>query len=223
MTLIFRLFRRSPFPPLQQHFALSHDCAHRLTLLLKHSQADEWEQAQRTEGEIVDLEEQADELKRSLRSQLPKDIFLPVSRNDLLQTLQLQDAIANTSRDIARLILSRRLQLPKPLQTAYFDFLASALSTVDQALVAINELDELVEAGFRGVRVTQLEEMLRQLDQSEARSDQQEAVMRDGLLALERELFPVDVMFIYRLIEWTGDLADHAQRIGHRLTLMMAR
>jgi predicted phosphate transport protein (TIGR00153 family) len=223
MSLIFRLFRRSPFPLLQQHFAQGQACARRLTLLLDQALAGEWDLAQRTEGEIVDLEEQADELKRGLRGQLPKDIFLPVSRNDLLQTLQLQDAIANTSRDIARLVVSRRLELPEPLQQAYRDFLASALDTVDLAVRAINELDELVEAGFRGSRVRQVEEMLLQLDRQEAVSDQFELLIREKLRGLERELFPVDVMFLYRLIEWTGDLADHAQRIGHRLTLMTAR
>ena len=30
-------------------------------------------------------------------------------------------------------------------------------------------------------------------------------------------------MFTYRLIEWTGRVADDAQRVGSRLQLMLAR
>ena len=207
MSLIFRLFRRSPFPGLQEHFAKS--------------QA--WDDAVRSELEIVELEEEADELKRTLRLQLPKDIFLPVSRNDLLQTLHLQDGIANTARDIARLAVDRRMELPEPLRRPYLDFLQSALKAVDLALVAVNELDELVETGFRGTRVARVEALLEDLDHSEAASDQLELALRDSLRGLERQLYPVDVMFLYQLIEWTGALADQAQRIGHRLTLMVAR
>ena len=33
---------------------------------------------------------------------------------------------------------------------------------------------------------------------------------------------PVSVMLWYRLIEWIGDLADHAEKVGNRLRLLIA-
>ena len=30
-------------------------------------------------------------------------------------------------------------------------------------------------------------------------------------------------MFLYQIIEWIGDVADRAQRVGNRLELLMAR
>jgi uncharacterized protein Yka (UPF0111/DUF47 family) len=47
--------------------------------------------------------------------------------------------------------------------------------------------------------------------------------LRDIIFVLERELPPVNVIFIYKIIEWTGDLADRAQDIGDRLQILLAR
>ncbi|MGL6122545.1 MAG: DUF47 family protein, partial [Shewanella sp.] len=41
--------------------------------------------------------------------------------------------------------------------------------------------------------------------------------------AMESELNPIDVMFLYKTIEWVGGLADLAERVGSRLELMLAR
>ncbi len=40
---------------------------------------------------------------------------------------------------------------------------------------------------------------------------------------LEKTLNPIDVMFLYQIIEWVGDLADIAERVGARLEIMLAR
>jgi uncharacterized protein Yka (UPF0111/DUF47 family) len=34
---------------------------------------------------------------------------------------------------------------------------------------------------------------------------------------------PVSVMFWYRLIQWIGNLADNAEKVGDRLLLLIAR
>ena len=45
----------------------------------------------------------------------------------------------------------------------------------------------------------------------------------DRLAQLETELPPIDVMFLYKIIDWTGDLGDRAQQVGSRLELLLAR
>ncbi|HIC90851.1 MAG TPA: DUF47 family protein [Syntrophaceae bacterium] len=43
------------------------------------------------------------------------------------------------------------------------------------------------------------------------------------LFKLEDSIGPVDVIFTYRLIDWIGNVADNAERVGSRLSLMLAR
>ncbi len=47
--------------------------------------------------------------------------------------------------------------------------------------------------------------------------------LRKYVRKAEAELNPVDVMFLYRTLEWVGDLADTALRVSLRLEIMLAR
>ena len=87
----------------------------------------------------------------------------------------------------------------------------------------MNELDELLEAGFSGREGTLVESMIEELDSIEHDTDNMQIKLRSELYKLEKDLSPVDVMFLYQIIEWIGDVADRAQRVGNRLELLMAR
>ena len=52
-------------------------------------------------------------------------------------------------------------------------------------------------------------------------ADAMQVEIRAKLFAIEKELPPVDVMFLYRVIELTGDIGDMAERIGRRLELLL--
>jgi hypothetical protein len=80
-----------------------------------------------------------------------------------------------------------------------------------------------LETGFRGLEVEHVEEMLKELAVLEHETDELQGKLRNILFALEDTMRATDVMFTYRLLEWTGNLADDAQRVGSRLQLMLAR
>jgi predicted phosphate transport protein (TIGR00153 family) len=61
------------------------------------------------------------------------------------------------------------------------------------------------------------------LDAIEDDTDRMQIAIRLQLKQLESELNPIDVMVTYRMIEWIGELADLAERVGSRLELMLAR
>ena len=103
------------------------------------------------------------------------------------------------------------------------DFIARSIDASAQAQKAINELDELVEAGFRGNEVQLVEAMIKDLDAIENDTDKIQVKVRAALLEIENHLNPIEVMFLYRIIDWIGDLGDLSQRVGSRLELMLAR
>lgn len=87
----------------------------------------------------------------------------------------------------------------------------------------INELDELLETGFKGREVDLVESMIDELDRIEDDTDQMQIDLRQGLRAIENDYNPIDVMFLYKILEWVGAIADQAQRVCARLELMIAR
>jgi len=87
----------------------------------------------------------------------------------------------------------------------------------------LNELDELVEVGFRGREVTSVETMIDDLDKIEYEADKLGQQINNALFVIEKSMDPIEVMFLYRVIQGVGDVADIAQRVGARLELLLAR
>jgi hypothetical protein len=182
-----------------------------------------WSSAGPIRTKISKFERDADDLKRQLRLELPGGLFMPVDRADLLELLTQQDKIANKAKDIAGRILGRKLILPEVLHEEFKQYVKRCIDAIEKAAEAINELDDLLETGFRGREVEYVEKMIKQLDSIEDDTDALQITIRKNLLAIEDELKPVDVMFLYQIIDWVGDLADLAERVGARLEILLAR
>lgn len=222
-TTISSLFGSSPVRPLQTHMASVQECIVELIPFFKAALKEDWTTAKDQQKKISKLEREADKLKRQLRLQLPKSLFMPIDRRDLLEVLTMQDKIANKAKDIAGLITGRKMTFPDTMHDQLVAFVERSIDASKQAQVAINELDELVETGFAGKEVKLVESMIKTLDGIEADTDKIQIKVRAELFKKEKDLPPVDVMFMYRVIDWIGDLGDLSQRVGSRLELMLAR
>ncbi|MEE9265606.1 MAG: TIGR00153 family protein [Gammaproteobacteria bacterium] len=220
---IVNLFGTSPVRPLQKHMAKVVECVSQLEPLFDAVLADDRAAVNEVQERIVALEHDADDLKHDLRLHLPRSLFLPVERRDLLEVLTMQDNIANRAKDIAGLIRGRRMSLPADVGPRFKDFVKRGIDACLQAQKAVNELDELVETGFRGAEVALVQDLINELDRIETDTDTIQVEVRAKVFAIERDLPPIDAMFLYRVIDWTGDIGDRAQRVGSRLQLMLAR
>lgn len=223
MGRIFNMFGPSPIRPIEQHMHKTYLCAKQLYPLFEAALIQDWNTANTIKDKIIALEKEADGMKRDLRLHLPTGLFLPVARTDLLELLSAQDRIANKAEDIASLIVSRQMVIPKSLSSVFMPFLCRCLDAAKQACRAINELDDLLETGFRGSEVNLVEDMIVTLDEIEHDSDNKLAEIRHHIFALEKELPAIEVIFLYKLVQWIGDLADHAQTVGGRLQILISR
>ncbi len=222
-TTISSLFGNSPVKPLQTHMASVQECIVELVPFFEAVLEQDWKAAKAQQKKISKLENAADKHKRTLRMQLPRSLFMPISRRDLLEVLTMQDKIANKAKDIAGVITGRKMEFPEKVKEQLITFVKRAIDASAQAQTAINELDELVETGFGGREVKLVQSMIKELDSIESDNDKLEVKIRGALFKLENDLPPVQVMFLYRVIDWIGELADLSQRVGSRLELMLAR
>jgi predicted phosphate transport protein (TIGR00153 family) len=223
MGSIFNMFGPSPIRPIEQHIRKAHQCAKQLYPFFEAVLAEDWESANEIKEKIAYLEKEADGIKRDLRLHLPAGLFLPVSRTDLLELLSAQDRIANKAEDIAELIIGRKMLIPDGLAPSFMSFLHCCLDASKQACQAINELDELLESGFRGSEVKIVEQMIMTLDGLEHDSDEKLVDIRQRIFELEKDKSAIEIVFLYKLVQWIGDLADNAQVVGSRLQILIAR
>jgi uncharacterized protein len=135
----------------------------------------------------------------------------------------MQDKIANGVKDVAGLIRGRRMQIPEKLSERFLEFVQRTIDACAAAQRAVNELDELVETGFGGAEINTVQRIITELNRIEKDTDRIQIELRSDLFGIERDMPPIDVMFLYQVIDWIGDVGDRAQRVGSRLQLMLAR
>lgn len=223
VNTIMGLFAKSPIKPLQKHVVCVNQCCAQLIEFFEATFQSDWEKAAKLRAEISHLEKEADVLKREIRLKLPRGLFLPVERTDMLELLTQQDKLANLAKDVSGRVYGRLLVIPEPLQTDFIAYVKRCLDAANQAEKVIDELDELLETGFKGREVTLVAEMIHQLDIIEDDTDTMQIRLRQNLMTIENNYNPIDVMFIYKIFEWVGGIADQAQRVGARLELMLSR
>jgi predicted phosphate transport protein (TIGR00153 family) len=135
----------------------------------------------------------------------------------------MQDEVADAVRDVAGMIAGRDMKLPCSIAEPYQELVETCITACEQAQHAINELDELIETGFDNSERHRISAMLVELDATEHQSDVQAAALARLLMELEDEQHPVRMMFLYRVLDKTAEIADRAQKVGSRLQLTLAR
>lgn len=222
-TPFLNMFGRSPIKPLEEHMAKVHACVKELIVFFDAVFTENWTEVEKLQRNIVSLENQADVMKRELRLHLPNTLFTSVSRSDLLELLNVQDGLANKAKDIAGVVMGRRMLFPGSMIAPFKEFLQRTVEASKQANVAIHELDELLETSFSGTEVKHVDHMITKLSRIEHETDEMQIHLRQILFALEDQIPPVKVMFLYKIVEWTGELADDARAVGDNLQILVAR
>ncbi len=197
-------------------------CAELLLDFFKAVIANDWAQAETLQQSIVELENDADQMKQDIRLNLPKKLFLPVPREDVLEILTLQDKVPNKAKDIAGLVLGRRMSIPEAITETYLTLLQRCIDCSKKTQKAINEIDELLETSFAANEVTLIEELIFDIGKIEHETDRLQVEVRQQLFQIEKSLSAIDVIFLYKIVEWTGDIADRAEQISQRLHLLIA-
>ena len=222
-STILSLFGQSPIKPLQNHMHTVVDCVDLLNEYFQAVIAQDWQQVETIYNQISELESQADAQKHDIRLHLPKSLFMPINRSDLIHLLSKQDKICNTAKDITGLILGRQQVVPKKIASDMQAYVKSAVAVAHEAKAVIDELDELIGSGFGAREIDRINKSITKLEKTESKNDQRQIALRAKLHKIEADLPPVDVMFLYKTIEAVGNLADRAESAGEQIQIIIAR
>lgn len=222
-NIISEMLGSSPVHPIQNHIGTACKCAMLLPMVFEAANLNDWNKVDTINEEIRELEHEADEQKLNIRSNLPKSLFMPVPRQDLLELVLVQDKIANITKSISGMIKQRKIQIPAVMYQEFFEFVILCVDATKFAKKSVNELDELYETGFRGAEVKLVQKLIDELDNIETKTDVLQNAMQQSLFKIEKELPPIDAMFLYKLIDKVAALADMSERVGRRLELLLAK
>lgn len=223
MRAIAELFGKSPFGPLVEHTNKVNEAVRDVRPLVEAFLDERYDEVERIYERISKLEHKADVIKREIRNHLPKSLFLPVDRGDMLKFLKEQDAIADTAEDIAVLLTVRRTRVPPVLREGILALTDKVIEVSETLVEAAGELKNLQEASFKGKGAEHVIELIEQVSQGEYEADCIQTDVSRLLYDHETEVDPISVYFIMKLFRLLGEIANHAENTGDNLRMMLAK
>lgn len=217
------LFARSPFGGLAEHAGRVHEAVQLLRPLFEAFIEGRWDETQAVYERISKLEHKADVLKNEIRDHLPKSLFLPVDRGDLLRFLKEQDGIADRAEDVAVLLVMRNTITPPGMRQQVLDFVDYLIATSAAWLEAAQELTILQEASFTGPEVEKAIQRAKDISDMEWEADKRQAALSSLLFEHEDEIGAVGVVMWMGVLRELGGVANHAENTADVLRLMLAK
>lgn len=217
MRTIAKLFGRSPFVPIQQHMELVARCVAKGQALLDAYLVGDQQTVENLAGEIEALEKDADRLKRDIELQLRGGIFMAVERGRLRQIIVVQDSIADKMQNLARLATLRACETPPPFVETFKRFVQINLDTFYAIRKVIDELDELVDAGFSGGEAQAVVALIRSVSGLEDEADDMQHELLKELFNIEHQLTPGAFFLWTKIFKQVSDLGDRSNRLGNRV------
>lgn len=217
---ISEVISNSPLALLERHAGVCVDCVERLPLYFQEVQSGRWARAEEVREEICRFEGLADELKQDVRSNLPRGLWMSVSRADLLELVRVQDKMANGVKEVSGISLGRQLAFPSPLTEDLNEFVDVVVAVSSSVVKIIGATRELSRSAFGTRQTNVILDFVSQVEAGERRSDDMQAALRARVREHEVDLPPVDAMFLYQLLAAIGEIADNAEKVAHRAQII---
>jgi len=210
----------SPLAMLEEHVHGCAKCVAKLPKYFEAAQAGQWERARKTQEDIAALESAADDLKGAVRKNLPRGLWMSVSRTDLLELVRMQDKMANDTKDVVGLSLGRQLAFPKQLEKPLGKYIATVVDSAHAAVAVVSATRDLTRAAFGARQIKAISSRAVAVERLERKSDDLQSKLRAKLMAHEEKLSPIDAMFLYQLLLQIGEIADSAEKVAHRAQII---
>jgi len=222
MINIASIFAKSPFKPLREHMDKVVESVVPLNDFFEALFQEDYSKVEKIQQQVIQAEKEADSIKNEVRNNLPRNIFMPINRRDLLEMLDMQDSIADVAQDIVVLLNIRRMNLTKELGQDVIHFVKKSQDVCYLARGLTQEFGDVIESGFGRHEIKKLLEMIDNVSIAETEADNLEDALVHSLYEVEEKINSVDAVFWYKIFELIGDIADFSKKTGNRLRLMIA-
>ncbi|MGA7874409.1 MAG: TIGR00153 family protein [Desulfoferrobacter sp.] len=220
-TALLKLFRQSPFDGLLKHAEYIRESGpiFRLAIIAYLDESDE--EFERHHNQVTIIENQGDTVKRNIRGHLPRGILMPVDKFQLLWYLREQDKILDSVQDALHWLSYRKTHIPDEM----VDDLLLMVEKVNEVLKSMYPLVSTAASYFSNFSEEQrdkVKEAIHQIREYEFQSDQVERKLLSDLLSYPFEN-ATSAFHLTRLIEYLGDVSNHAENAGDMMRAMIAR
>jgi predicted phosphate transport protein (TIGR00153 family) len=215
------LFRHSPLENTLRHAEAVARCGPIFVNAVKSYFENDRNKFELLKEDIREIENEADRMKRNVRAHLPSSLLLPFDKSVFFTFLREADKVVDSIKNALYWMSYYNLEIPEETQK---DFILLAKEVADY----IGFLPEMVKRAhtYFTNRMEKdreaVKEVIREIRFREGESDDLEKTLLIRLCA-DQEL-PAKTFFVMiRLVETTGDIADHLENSADMMRIMIAR
>jgi len=114
------------------------------------------------------------------------------------------------------------MDVPEEMHKPILMLAGRAVDAVNAANEVVRKFDDLVETGFKGPELKKTRALIREVIAIETDTDHIGTDITHTLFKHARDMDPVSIVFLHRLISWIDDLADYAEALAIRARLLLA-
>jgi predicted phosphate transport protein (TIGR00153 family) len=171
--------------------------------------------------EIRDLEAEADRIKRNIRAHLPHSLMMPVEKSVFFSFLREADMVVDCVKNSLYWMSYYNLSLPSDIERDYICLVKEVGDYLgllpEMVLRAHTFFKSRTEADRQGVK-----DIIREIRFREKESDDLEKTIFIRLCA-DEVISPKTFFLMIKLVETTGDIADHLENSSDMMRIMIAR
>jgi predicted phosphate transport protein (TIGR00153 family) len=223
MKLMNKLFGRSPFEDLLKHTKKVHECVQQVQPIMEACIREDYDEIHRLQDEVSRLEYEADILKHEIREHLPSQYLMPVEKADLDRFLHSQDELADLAQDFAVVLLLRRTRIHQDLVQEFREFVEQVLKVVGLLMTAAEDIQNLVEASFKGAQARLILDRVSGLNTEEWHADRMQRKIAQHIYQLEQQLDPITIGFYEKMLISLSGIANAAENTGDILRQMIVK
>jgi uncharacterized protein len=217
----FSIFMASPFDGLQEHAEKVKEVAWAFQQAMECYVITRCTTFEDLRDEVIELEREADAIKRRIRGHLPKGTLMVVDKFQLFRYLREQDSVLDAVEDALDWISYRpEPGVPEELQQDFFMLVDATIDPIEELARMVKEARKYFE-NFSDKQRSVVKDIIRTLRRMEHDADRLEHTLKRKVFALAND--PVSVFHLVRLTETIGHIADHAQNAGDMMRAMIAK
>ncbi|MFT4551586.1 MAG: putative phosphate transport protein (TIGR00153 family) [Chlamydiales bacterium] len=221
MRAILSLFYQSPFAPLRKHMDEVGYCMEKIREIIESYKAGDQEAVEGLAKIISKLEHNADLTKNDIRNNLPKSLFLPIDRGNLLEILSIQDCLADKAEDIGVLLTLKPYQKVEGFEEEFSALLDKNMEAFHKVRLIIEEMHELLQSSFGGSEAEKVKTMVEEVAYFEHEADLIQRRVIKILYNSEDQIPYTTFSLLMHIVGEVGAIADLSEKLANRVRMTL--
>ena len=217
----FKMFMSSPFEGLQEHAEKVKECAWAFQKAMECHFSAKCNSFEEFRKKIIQLESEADAVKRRIRGHMPKQTMMPISNFLVFRYLREQDSVLDAVEDTLDWISYRsETKIPEEIKKDFALLVDAVINSIETLSTMVSEARKYFKTYSEDQRVV-VKDIIRKLRRQEHEADKFEDRIKKKVFIMEADA--VIIFHLVRLAEIIGSIADHSQNAGDMMRAMLSR